>query len=128
MRALAAMVLSGVMILTLAVLPLQAQNRAALQETLEQTIIPKIEFRNVTVRDALNFLREASVTYGPQQDPDRRGVTIIVKIPPNQGNSPSFSFRATDMSLQQALKAICSAANLQYSLRSGWILVEPKTR
>jgi hypothetical protein len=112
----------------LAAAPVSAQSRAALQETLEKTVIPKIEFRNVTVRDALDFLREASVTYGPQKDPERRGVTLIVQIPANQGNSRSFSFRAKNMTLQQALKSTCSAANLQYSLRSGWILIEPKKR
>lgn len=128
MRARVTAVLWVMAVSALAVTPLQAQDRAALLNTLEQTVIPKIEFRNVTVRDALDFLRDASVTYGPQKDPDLRGVTIIVQIPANQGNSRSFSFRAKNMTLQQALKAVCSAANLQYSIRSGWILVEPRKR
>lgn len=101
-------------------------NAASVRAALTKTIIPEISFRKTTAREAIDFLRKASEVYSTEKDPQQRGVTLVLQLPPDQGRTPSISFRAKNISLQHALKAITSAANLQYSIRSGWILIEPR--
>ncbi len=51
---------------------------------LNRIIIPKIEFRDATVREALDFLKEKSVQLDTEEpDPTRRGVNIVDEINPD---------------------------------------------
>jgi hypothetical protein len=59
------------------VAPCFASNTPDLVQKVNQIIIPKIDFRNVTVEEAIAFLRQKA----KQLDPDGTGVNIVLKIP-----------------------------------------------
>jgi hypothetical protein len=50
---------------------------ATLSTKMDTIIIPRVEFRNVTVAEAFEFLRRKS----QQLDPDGRGVNFVLKLP-----------------------------------------------
>src|SRR5207248_318036 len=52
---------------------------------LDQIIIPKLEFRDATVAEALDFLKQKSRELDPAPDPSKRGVNIV----PEFDTSPS---------------------------------------
>jgi general secretion pathway protein D len=48
---------------------------------LNRIIIPKIEFRDATVREAVDFLKEKSVQLDTEEpDPTRRGINIVLQL------------------------------------------------
>lgn len=62
----------------------EARNTAAITAKLNNIIIPKIDFRDTSVRDAIDFLKQRSrdldaTTDDPAQ---KRGVNIVLKLPP----------------------------------------------
>ncbi|EDY19649.1 autotransporter-associated beta strand repeat protein [Chthoniobacter flavus Ellin428] len=51
-----------------------------LQHKLEHIIIPKIDFRNVTVREAIDFLKKKSVEVDDFSPAGERGTNIVLKL------------------------------------------------
>jgi general secretion pathway protein D len=52
------------------------RNTAQIEKKLTQIIIPKIDFRETSIREAIDFLKEKS----RQLDPDKVGVNIVLKL------------------------------------------------
>lgn len=62
------------------------KSTAAVQAKLERIIIPKIEFHDATVREAVDFLKQKSRELDTQEpDPARRGVNIVLKLESTPG-------------------------------------------
>ncbi|MEI6561228.1 MAG: Amuc_1098 family type IV pilus outer membrane protein [Verrucomicrobiota bacterium] len=59
----------------------QASNTAAIQNKLNTIIIPKVEFKDATVREAIDFLKTKSRDLDIREpDPSRRGVNIVLQL------------------------------------------------
>lgn len=99
-----------------------------LNQALDATIIPDLNFSRASARDVVEFLRQASIEHSPVEDPGQKGVNIILRLPEGTGTTPAITFRARNLTLRQALRAVTGAANLSYTVESGWILIEPKQR
>ncbi|MEA3188147.1 MAG: ral secretion pathway protein [Chthoniobacter sp.] len=56
---------------------------------LNRIIIPKIEFREATVREAIDFLKQKSRELDTEQDPTKRGVNIVLKMEASGGSAPA---------------------------------------
>jgi general secretion pathway protein D len=56
--------------------PTQVRNTEKIDNKLNSIIIPKVEFRDATVREAVDFLQQKSV----QLDPEKVGVNIVLKL------------------------------------------------
>ena len=66
------------------------RNTEYIQNKLNHIIIPKIEFRDATVREAVDFLKQKSHDLDTQEpDPARRGVNIVLKLETTPGLSVS---------------------------------------
>jgi general secretion pathway protein D len=56
---------------------------------LNRIVIPKIEFRDATVREAVDFLKEKSRDLDTQEpDPTRRGVNIVLQLDSGEASAP----------------------------------------
>jgi general secretion pathway protein D len=57
------------------------QNTAYITAKLNRIIIPKIEFHDATVREAVDFLKQKSVQLDVQEpDPTKRGINIVLQL------------------------------------------------
>ena len=57
------------------------RNTAYITNKLNRIIIPKIEFRDATVREAVDFLKQKSTALDTEEaDPTRRGVNIVLQL------------------------------------------------
>lgn len=93
---------------------------------LASIIIPEIEFREATVSDVLNFLRTASREYDPSNEPEgMRGVNLIPTFKASD-EMPRITFRAKQISLEEALKVVTQVAELAYRVEGNLIMIEPK--
>ena len=54
-------------------------NIAKIQKKLEKTIIPKLEFKDATIREAVDYLKKKSVELDPIDEP-KTGVNIVLKL------------------------------------------------
>ncbi|MDP9290945.1 MAG: type II and III secretion system protein, partial [Verrucomicrobiota bacterium] len=65
----------------------------AITNKLNRIIIPKIEFREATVREAVDFLKQKSRELDPEADPTKtKGVNIVLKLEASTaGISPALS-------------------------------------
>jgi general secretion pathway protein D len=61
----------------------QIRNTVEIQNLLNNIIIPKIEFREATIREAVDFLKQKS----KDLDPNKRGVNIVLKLEGTPGSS-----------------------------------------
>lgn len=58
-----------------------ASSTAAIQNKLNSIIIPKVEFRDATVREAIDFLKKKSAELDIREtEPSRRGVNIVLQL------------------------------------------------
>lgn len=58
------------------------ERAGAIKRVLHRIVIPKIEFHDVTLREAVDFLRRKSVEDDPDPNPAYRGVQIVLKEMP----------------------------------------------
>ncbi len=57
------------------------RNTAAIEAKLNRIIIPKVEFKDATVRSAVDFLKAKSRDLDPETDPSKpKGVNIVLKL------------------------------------------------
>jgi general secretion pathway protein D len=60
------------------------RDTTAITNKLNRIIIPRIEFRDATVREAIDFLKQKSRDLDTTEpDPSRRGVNIVLKLEPS---------------------------------------------
>ena len=65
-----------------------SKNTDAIVAKLNRIIIPNIKFQDATVREAIDFLKQKSVTLDTTEaDPTRRGVNIVLKTDSTPGSS-----------------------------------------
>jgi general secretion pathway protein D len=50
---------------------------------LNRIIIPQIQFRDATVREAIDFLKQKAYELDPETDPAKKGVNIVLKLEPS---------------------------------------------
>lgn len=68
------------------------QQTTALCEKLGDIVIPELHLRSVTVRDAVDILRGASV----QHDPDKRGINLVLALDDAPSTPGAFDGNAAD--------------------------------
>jgi len=62
-----------------------AVNTEKIRRKLERIILPKLEFREATIREAIDFLKKKSVELDDQSPPGDRGVNIVLKLEGSAG-------------------------------------------
>src|ERR1700720_2254040 len=61
------------------VVPRDASNTARIRNKLDSIIIPRIEFRDASIREAIDFLRQQAAANDPTTE-GRRGVDIVLRL------------------------------------------------
>lgn len=97
----------------------------SVQQKLEQTVIPEIQFRNANIQDVLQFLREASIQFSPPMTEAQKGVNIILS-PKALNNRATVTFTAKKITLEEALRAVTQTSGLRTRIDGSVIWVVPK--
>ncbi|MEO6053791.1 MAG: type II and III secretion system protein, partial [Chthoniobacterales bacterium] len=90
---------------------------ASIQRKLDSIIIPRIDFREATVKEAIDFIKmRAAALDTSETDPNKKGVNIFLKLDPSAQAADStvrITLSLTDIPLREALGYIASNANLK---------------
>ena len=130
--------------------PTVSSGIAYINEKLRRIIIPNIAFDDITVEEAVDFLRlRAAELDALEVDPARKGVNFLIRKPQNATGGDSAleaaaeggalagagspgalrikSLRLTNIPLGQALKYICDATNLRSKVDDFAVTLVPRT-
>ncbi len=82
---------------------------------LDEIIIPRVDFQDVTIREALDFIKQrAAALDTTEQDPSKKGVNIVLNIPEGAPEgSARITLGLTDIPLRAAISYVANAANLK---------------
>ncbi len=62
---------------------IRQRNNDEMIAKLNRIIIPQIQFRDATVRESIDFLKQKAYELDPESDPSKRGVNIVLKLEPS---------------------------------------------
>jgi general secretion pathway protein D len=82
---------------------------------LDEIVIPRIDFQDVTVREALDFIKQrAAALDTTETDPTKKGVNIVLNVPETAPEASSrITLGLTDIPLRAAINYVANAANLK---------------
>jgi general secretion pathway protein D len=103
---------------------------ASINRKLQEIHIPSINFREATIREALDFIkRKAADLDVSEPDPNKRGINIVLKLDPasQAGAESRITLQLTDVELGQALRYIASAASLKMKVEPYAVAIVPLT-
>jgi len=102
---------------------------AAVNRKLDNIILPSLEFNDVTVREAVDFLkRRASELDTSEPDPSRRGVNIVLVLDREAeaaGIVPRIGFELSQVPLRFALQQVAEAAGLKLKVEPYAVALVP---
>jgi len=105
---------------------------------LKSMVVPVIAFDDVSVQEAFDFLRKRSIDLDPAPDPDRRKVSVLLRLPDSgdkdgqapPGDAPKIrrlvDVEARDISLWDALHLIAREANLKVVITDQCVELRPR--
>lgn len=96
---------------------------------LTDIILPRIEFSDATIREALDFIKQrAAALDTTEQDPSRKGLNIVLKLMPGAPEENSrITLALTDVPLGTAIDYVAKAANLKLKIEPYAVLVVPQS-
>ena len=101
---------------------------AALNEKLQKTIIPLVEFRDTPFRDALEFIQQKSVELDPTtDDPEKRGINLILDAD-GSNQYPGdirITLRLSNVPLAEALRYTTALAQTETSVEPHAVVIRP---
>jgi general secretion pathway protein D len=108
---------------------IDTRGTSLINRKLDEIIIPRVDFRDATIREALDFLKQRSIALDiTEQDPSRRGINIVLKVP---ADSPEAESRITlslnDIPLRAAIDYVAKAANLKLKIEPYAVAVVPQS-
>ena len=96
-----------------------AKASMATAEKLKTIIVPKVDFEQTPLKEALTFLLEQSRLH----DPEKKGVNFIVRDP-SVLDKP-ITLKLTNISLMTALQYACSLSSLRYTIEKHCVVLKP---
>ena len=108
---------------------IDTRGTSMINRKLDEIIIPRVEFHDATIREALDFIKaRAAALDTTEQDPSHRGVNIVLEIGPD---SPEANSRITlslnDVPLRAAIDYVAKAANLKLKVEPYAVAVVPQS-
>jgi len=104
---------------------------ASISKKLNDIIIPKIEFRETTVREAIDFIKARAAALDTNEpDPTRRGVNIVLKLDPAAQAAESMTritLSLNDLPLRAVLDYVAAAAGLKVKVEPYAVAIVPLT-
>lgn len=108
-------------------------DEAQVYEAMSRIIIPKIEFREADIHEAIRFLQEDSLEF----DNKKQGVQFVLDHDPTPGKTndiaaadqaalaPAITFKASDISVLEALRIIANLTGFKYVVKDGVVALSP---
>lgn len=108
---------------------IDTRGTASINRKLDEIIIPKIDFRDATVREALDFIKQRAASLDSvEQDPAKKGINIVLKLAPDAAESGSrITLSLTDVPLRAAIDYVARAANLKLKVEPYSVVVVPQS-
>jgi general secretion pathway protein D len=108
---------------------IDTRGTSLINRKLDEIVIPRIDFRDATIREALDFIKQrAAALDTTDQDPSHRGINIVLKAPLD---SPEANARITlslnDIPLRAAIDYVAKAANLKLKIEPYAVAVVPQS-
>lgn len=114
-------------------------NTERIRKKLDRIIIPKLELRNATLAEAIDFLKKKSVEMDDSSPPGERGTNIVLKLagdgstgaaaptatPMGDPKDARITVSLTNIPLSEALKYVTGLANLKYKVEPYAISIVP---
>lgn len=107
---------------------------AYITQKLKRIIIPRIDFEDTTVEDAIDFLRLRSSELDTAEiDPSRKGINMVIRRPrdvdstKDPGQLRIRELRLKNVPLAMALKYICDQTKLRYKVDDFAVTLVPQT-
>ena len=115
-------------------LPINEPAREVILKKLNSIIIPRIEFQDTTVEEAIDFLRlRAAELDSLESDAARKGVNFVIRHPrpaPAEGAAaPPLLIRelkVRNVSLGRAIQYICELTHLRYTVDDTAVILAPR--
>ncbi len=106
---------------------IDARGTSAINRKLDTIRIPSINFREATVREALDFIKQRSRDLDTEEsDPNKRGINIVLKLDAASADSGQrITLSLTDVPLREALNYIATAASLKTKVEPYAVAVVP---
>ncbi len=108
---------------------IDTRGTASINRKLEEIRIPSINFREATVREALDFIKQrAKALDTTEPDENKRGINIVLKLDPATQAADSaqrITLAFTDVPLGAALGYIATAASLKIKVEPYAVAVVP---
>jgi len=98
-------------------------------DKLDSIKIPRIDFTDSSIREALDFIKKrARDLDDSEKDPGKKGVNIVLKLPPDADASAyPITLALDDVPLRAALEYVSQAANLKIKIEPYAVVVVPQT-
>jgi hypothetical protein len=103
---------------------LRETKAAGLTAKLRAIIVPRVEFRGATLREAVDFLAHKSRAADQEPDPAKRGVNLLLKAPQTD-NPVTLTLNVAHSSLHELLQAVAKQAGLELTSASRYVLLAP---
>lgn len=101
---------------TIAVSPNPA---AALLKKLDSIRIPKLDLRNASIHDVVEYLQQQSI----ENDPDKVGVNFILQSGASSVHESPVTFQAKNQSLSQVLKILTKLTGISMTIHGGLVML-----
>lgn len=108
---------------------IDTRGTSVINRKLDDITIPKIDFTDATIREALDFIKARAVALDTtEQDPSRRGVNIVLKLAPDAAEANQrITLSLTDIPLRAAIDYVAKAANLKLKVEPYAVAVVPQS-
>ena len=102
---------------------------SSINRKLDEIIIPKVDFNEATIREALDHLKaRAAALDASETDPSRKGINIFVKLPPEAPeNALRVTLALTDMPLRQMIDYVTRAVGLKFKVEPYSVVIVPQS-
>lgn len=102
--------------------------RARLTKKMNDIVIPRLEFREATISDALDFLHRKSIELDADEpDPAQRGVRFVMSPEVPAADEARITLSLTRIPLIEATRYVTSLANLKFKVGTDAVAIVPTT-
>jgi len=101
--------------------------KAAINRKLDEIIIPKVEFKEATLREAVELLQQRAKALDPSKEgADKKGVDVLLNLPKDaSGTEARVTLELTQIPLRFAIEAVAAAAGLKVKVEPNAVAVLP---
>lgn len=104
---------------------LMARGTQSINRKLDEIIVPRINFTDATVREAVEYLRQRSEVLDTEAaETGERGVNIVLKLD-QAAASQTVTIDLANLPLREALSYITNLANLKFKVEPYAVLIVP---